>query len=232
MEAKDLCVLIPSYNEARTIGSLVRELRSNGLTVYVVDDGSSDDTASEAETAGAVVVRHRKNMGKGASMREGFRHIMKRGYRAVVVMDGDGQHEVGDISKFTEKMDRSGADIVIGNRMGDISSMPGVRVHTNRFMSGLISRLAKQPIPDSQSGFRLIKTDVLRKIRLECSNYEIESEMILEASRAGFRIESVPVSTVYRDEVSRINPIVDTLRFIAFVVRNAARGKGGEGCSR
>lgn len=213
------CVLIPSYNEARTIGSIIMELIAKGLTVYVVDDGSSDDTANIAHAEGAVVVKHKKNMGKGASLREGFRHIIKKGFDAVIIMDGDGQHLVADIGNFIEKMEETNADIVIGNRMLDVSSMPEERKHTNRFMSGLISMLSGQRIPDSQSGYRLIKREVLEKINLESSNYEIESEMIIRSSRAGFKIESVPIKTIYKDETSKVNPVVDTLRFIAFVIK-------------
>lgn len=221
--AHNPCVLIPSYNEARTIGHLVSELRARDLTVYVVDDGSTDKTATIAESEGAVVVQHKDNMGKGASMREGFRRILKKGFDSVVVMDGDGQHVVEDIGNFIEKMKETNADIVVGNRMLDTSSMPGLRIHTNRFMSSLISLIAGQNVPDTQSGFRLIKREVLQKIDLESSNYEIESEMIIKAARAGFRIESVPIKTVYNDEKSRINPIVDAFRFIAFLARTALK---------
>lgn len=216
---QNLSVLIPSYNEARTIGHIVAELILKGFIVYVVDDGSSDDTARLAHAEGAVVVKHRKNMGKGASLREGFRHIVKKGFDAVIIMDGDGQHLASDIGNFMEKMDATGADIVIGNRMLDVSSMPKERKYTNRFMSYLISLISGQRVPDSQCGYRLIKTEVLKKVTLEASNYEIESEMIIRASRAGFRIESVPIKTIYKGEKSRVNPVVDTLRFIAFVVK-------------
>ena len=216
---QNLSVLIPSFNEARTIGHIVADLVHKGFVVYVVDDGSSDDTANLASQEGAVVVKHRKNMGKGASLREGFRHIVKKGFDAVIIMDGDGQHLASDIGNFIDKMGATGADIVIGNRMLDVSSMPEERKYTNRFMSYLISLISGQRIPDSQCGYRLIKTEVLKKVRLEASNYEIESEMIIRSSRAGFKIESVPIKTIYMSEKSRINPMVDTMRFIAFVIK-------------
>ena len=216
---KNLCVLIPSYNEARTIGHIVAELIQKGFTVYVVDDGSTDDTANIAHVQGAVVVKHKTNKGKGASLREGFRHIIKKGFDAVIIMDGDGQHLVADIGNFIEKMGATGADMVIGNRMLDVSLMPEERKHTNRFMSFFISALSGQRIPDSQSGYRLIKREVLEKVNLKSSNFEIESEMIIRSSRAGFKIESVPIKTVYDDEKSKVNPVIDTLRFIAFVIK-------------
>lgn len=221
LDMKDnICVLIPSYNEAKTIGALVRGLRGKNLSIYVVDDGSSDDTAKIAEAEGAVVVKHEKNLGKGASLREGFRHIIKKGFDAVVIMDGDGQHLASDIENFIEAMNREPqVGMIIGNRMMDVSPMPTSRKLTNRFMSGLISMIARQSVPDSQSGFRLIKREVLQKIDLESSNYEIESEMIIKASRAGFRIGSVPIKTIYDGETSKINPFIDTFRFIVFVAK-------------
>ncbi|MBN1871225.1 MAG: glycosyltransferase family 2 protein [Candidatus Omnitrophica bacterium] len=223
---KNLCALIPSYNEGRTIGDLVTKLRAKGLTVYVVDDGSTDGTAAIAEAAGAIVVKHKKNKGKGASMREGFKHVVKKGFDAVIVMDGDGQHLVEDIGNFVDRIEATKADMIIGNRMTDVASMPEERKHTNRFMSGLISWLAGQDVPDSQSGYRLIKSEVLRKIKLESSNYEIESEMIVKAARAGFRIESVPIKTVYQGQKSRINPFIDTIRFISFVLKIMFKRQG------
>jgi len=213
-------VLIPSYNEARTIGEIASGLRAKGLVAYVIDDGSIDRTAEIARSAGAVVVRHKENRGKGASLREGFRHILKKGFEKVLLMDGDGQHSLDDIDSFFEVMRRTGADMVIGDRMHDTASMPYVRVLTNRFMSWVISVMAGQKVPDSQCGYRLIRTAVLEKAGLETSNYEIESELIISAARNGFKIASVPIRTVYGSEKSRINPVTDTVRFLLFVMRN------------
>jgi len=213
------CVLIPSYNEERKIGGIIGTLIRMGFTVYVVDDGSTDDTAAIAARAGAVVVKHKHNLGKGASIREGFGHILKRGFESVLVMDGDSQHDTADIDNFIKELDRSGADMVIGNRMRDTSKMPAARIYTNIFMSWLISMIVGQKIPDSQCGFRLIKADVLKKVRLKAHNYEIESELIVKAARSGFRIASVPIRTVYDDETSKISPFMDTLRFIGFLIK-------------
>lgn len=219
------CVLIPSYNEAMTIGQIIRGLRKREFVVYVVDDGSIDDTALIAKLEGAIVVKHKKNMGKGASLREGFNHILKKDFEAVLVMDADNQHEIDDINNFFKKMECTNADIIIGNRMLDTLSMPYTRIYTNKVMSNLISRISGQCIPDSQCGFRLIKKKVLQSVKLESSNYEIESELILKAARAGFKIESVPIKTVYEDEKSRINPVLDTFRFIRLMIKILFEGK-------
>ena len=212
-------VLIPSYNEAKTIGQIIKSLKEKGLSVCVVDDGSTDETASLAAGQGAIVIKHEKNKGKGASLRDGFQYILKESFDTVLVMDADGQHRVDDIDNFFKKMNETGADIVIGNRMSDASAMPPVRRVTNRIMSFLISKICAHNIPDTQCGFRLIKRGVLEKVRLESSNYEIESELLLSAAKKGFRIESVPIKTVYADERSRINPFVDTIRFIVFLIK-------------
>lgn len=219
----NLCVVIPSYNEARSIGLLIKKLITQGFGVYVVDDGSADDTATIAEREGASVLRHPVNMGKGAAMRDGFAYVLEKGYDAVIVMDSDGQHEVEDIAHFIKKMDESGADLVIGNRMADIASMPLIRIYTNRFMSFLISRISGQWVPDTQCGFRLIKREVLQKIELKTSKYEIESEMIIKACQAGFKLASVSIKTVYRDEKSRINPFIDTFRFLILLIKLALK---------
>lgn len=213
------CILIPSYNEAMTIGPIVKWLKAQGFDIYVVDDGSTDDTAAMASGEGAFVIRNDKNMGKGKALREGFGRILKEGYGAVLVMDGDDQHDLADIEHLIRKMEESNADMVIGNRMLDTSSMPNTRILVNRFMSSIISRIAGQRVPDTQCGFRLIKREVLEGLELESSRYEIESELILKAARKGFRVEWAPVKTVYRNEKSRIDPVLDTIRFIALLIR-------------
>lgn len=213
------CILIPSYNEAKTIGAITKELKDRGLTVYVVDDGSTDKTADVAALQGAVVIAHDKNKGKGASLIEGFDRILKEKFDAVLVMDGDGQHATGDVDNFFKKMAETGADIVVGNRMLNAVSMPVIRKITNSIMSRIISKMCGKDIPDTQCGFKLIKRNVLESIKFEFSNFEIESEILLKAAKKGLKIESVPVKTVYRDETSKIKPITDAIRFLSFLIK-------------
>ena len=200
-------------------GDIVKEVKAQGLSVYVVDDGSSDNTAAIAESAGAVIIKHEKNMGKGASLREGFKYILKDRCDAVIVMDGDNQHEAGSIPDFLHHAEAEGADMVIGNRMLDTKAMPYVRLNTNRFMSYILSKMCGQKIPDTQCGYKLITRKVLENITLDSSNFEIESELIIKAGRKDFKITSVPIKTIYEDEKSKINPVFDTLRFFAFMIR-------------
>jgi len=215
-----ICLLIPAYNEARTIGQVVSEARGIIESVVVVDDGSQDATAQIAENSGAIVIKHSVNSGKGAALRTGFQHVLDNGYDALITMDSDGQHDVNDIPGFLKAFDERGSGIIIGSRMQDISTMPAVRKFTNKFTSFVGSLLTHQKIRDSQSGFRLISSDVLRAVELETAGYEMESELLIKASRSGFRITSVPIKTIYGQEVSKINPVVDTCRFLRLLFRS------------
>jgi len=212
-------VVIPTYNEAKTIASIIRKIRQQELEVVVIDDGSLDNTYEIAKDNGAIVLRNENNEGKGASLIKGFHYAQDRDCDAVITMDGDGQHLPEEIPYFIRLAKYSNSGIFIGNRMFKIKSMPFVRVFTNKLMSWLISFVAGQSIPDTQCGFRLIKKDVLEKINLKTSKYETESEIIIKASRLGFKIESVPIKSIYSGEKSQINPVIDTLRFIKFIIR-------------
>ena len=110
-------------------------------------------------------------------------------------------------------------DIFIGNRMYNCENMPRLRRLTNTVMSSWVSNICRQHIPDSQGGFRLIKREALKALELKSSNYEIETEIIIDAARKGFKIKSIPIQTIYRQEVSQINPVVDTLRFVRYLLR-------------
>lgn len=201
------------------------DVKKKGLDVVVIDDGSVDDTGRIAEEHGAALITHRKNRGKGASLKRGFTYALKRDYAAVVMMDGDGQHNPEDLSRFIKTAADTGAELIIGNRMGDTRSMPLLRRWTNGYMSRLISKFAGQEIPDSQCGFRLIKRIVLEKVRLLSFNFETESEILIKAAKERFRIISIPIKTVYQGESSKINPIIDTIRFIKMVFNLDSRGK-------
>ncbi len=212
------CVVIPAYNEARNIAAVIRGVRLQNPDVLVIDDGSIDATADIAKQNGALVLRNDSNKGKGASLIAGFEYALKNGYDAVITMDADGQHLPDEIQKFVDAAVRIKSGIIIGNRMGDRQNMPLVRVVTNGFMSGLLSLIVGQKIPDTQCGFRLIKKEVLEEIKLHTSRYETESEILIQASRKKFKIISIPIKTIYSGESSHINPFIDAWRFIRFIV--------------
>jgi glycosyltransferase involved in cell wall biosynthesis len=212
------CVIIPAYNEAANIGSIIKKVKDEGFEAVVIDDGSQDKTAAIAKQSGAVVLRNNKNQGKGAALLKGFSYALANNFSSVVTIDSDGQHSPGEINKFIKKAKSSGSHIIIGNRMLNRKIIPFLRLATNRFMSWLISFVANQHIPDSQCGFRLIKKEVLEAVKLKSRRYEMESELLIRASRQGFKIDSVHIKTIYRGEKSQIKPFTDTLRFIRFII--------------
>lgn len=216
-------VLIPAHNEAKAIGPLVNAVRQKGYDVIVVDDGSADKTGEIARSQGAEVLTNDPRRGKGASLQRGFDHVLERGYDGVVAMDGDGQHAAADIETFLEKARYFPDSVITGNRMGDPKGMPIVRKLTNMFMSGIISGICRQSIPDTQCGFRYIGAKVLKNIQLSCSDFEIETEVLVKASKKGFKVLSVPVQTIYGDEKSKIHPGRDTVRFIRYISREMFR---------
>lgn len=212
------CVVIPTYNEADTIADIIRRIQTLGIPVVIVDDGSVDGTAGIARMQGAYVITKEKNEGKGAALITGFTYVLHNDFNGVITMDGDGQHLPEEIPVFLRYAHNSAADIIVGNRMKKKKSMPFVRYLTNHFTSWLISRIAGKRIPDTQCGFRFIRRSVLENILLETKNFEIESEMLIKAARMGYSIESVGIKTVYGNEKSRINPLVDTIRFFRYVL--------------
>jgi len=216
----NVCAVIPAYNVADKIQDVVRNTSTFINTVIVVDDGSIDATYQRASAAGAIVLRHEVNRGKGAALRTGFEYALRHNFGACLTMDGDGQHDHLEIPSFMEVANEPNVDIIIGSRMRNVSGMPLLRLLTNRVASYITSRLTGQRISDSQSGYRLIKSRVLHNIELTSSRYEIESELLIKASRRGFRIKSIPVETIYTGGASHINKFMDTLRFLRLVFKS------------
>ncbi len=220
-----VCIVIPVNNEAATIGGLVARLRAKGLDVVVVDDGSADGSGDLAGTEGASVLRNDRRRGKGFALKQGFAHALAHSYSGVITMDGDGQHDPEDVDAFLQAAGHSPDGIVTGNRMLNIRNMPPLRRWTNRFMSKLISRICGQGVPDTQCGFRYVGRPLLERLRLTANDYEIETEVLIQATRLGYPVVSVPVKTIYRGEASKVDPVVDSWRFLVYLVREMRHGR-------
>jgi dolichol-phosphate mannosyltransferase len=214
----NIFVVIPTYNEARTIGHIVRDLVDRGFRVIVVDDGSHDRTIIDANRFGAELILHSRNVGKGRCIREGFEYCLENSCDAAITMDGDGQHDLREIDKFIGAYKKSGGDIVIGNRMHKPKKMPFIRWCTNLFMSFVISFILGKRIDDSQCGYRLVSRKAIEKMSLRTIKYEIESEMLIEAKRHNLAISSLDINSIYQNETSQINPFLDTFRFIRLII--------------
>lgn len=211
---REVCAVIPCFNEERTIGEVVRHVRRHLDLCIVIDDCSRDKTGETAARAGARLVRLETNLGKGMALRQGFALAAASGMLAAVTLDGDGQHDPEEIPRFLDAFQHGNLDIVLGNRMRDPAGMPWVRRCTNHFASWCVTRMAGVPIHDSQVGFRLIRLDTWQSLPLDGKRFDLESEILIKAGRQGARIGSVPIRTIYRGtEESKISPLLDTLRF-------------------
>src|SRR5947209_7283385 len=210
----ECAAVIPCLNEAADIGPLVQAVRGYLSTVIVVDDSSNDDTAASAAKAGAQVLSHPATKGKGAALRTGWGHVHNLGFKWALCMDGDGQHSPEDIAAFFQCAERTGAQLLVGNRMNGPAPMPWLRRIVNRWMSKRLSRLAGRPLPDSQCGFRLMNLQSWAKLQILTSHFEIESEVLLAFVRAGLAVEFVPVRAIYKNEQSKIHPVWDTTRWV------------------
>ncbi|MBI5383339.1 MAG: glycosyltransferase family 2 protein [Verrucomicrobia bacterium] len=205
---------MPCFNEARTIAPLVAEARQIAKEIIVVDDGSTDDTRGRAKQAGACVLRHSQNRGKGAALRTGLIHAHQRGFSWAITLDGDGQHRPGNIPLFLECADRTAAALVIGNRFHNARALPWLRRWVNRWISRQLSARAGRPLPDTQCGFRLIYLKTWAVLEHAANHFEVESEMLLSFLAAGHRVEFVPIEVIGRGpRRSRIQPLVDSWRW-------------------
>lgn len=219
LDRMNLCVVLPVYNEAKAIKDLIAEIKKYVSDIVVIDDGSTDDTLKIVRDCSVVLLSNQKNIGKGASLSKGFEYALKNKFDGVITMDGDGQHAPCDIPRFLDLSKSLSCHVIVGNRMTDLRSMPRIRVLTNKFLSRVISLVVKQHIPDSQCGFRLITRPVLEKVTTLTNNYEAESEILIKAARAGFRIDSVSITTIYCGSKSSIHPFLDTFRFFKFLFK-------------
>jgi glycosyltransferase involved in cell wall biosynthesis len=215
--------VIPAFNEAVHIKGVILGVAEQipASNILVIDDGSSDGTVAEAEGMGVGVVRNPVNLGKGATLLKGFGLMTEKpGVEAVFTLDADGQHAPGEISAFIAAYHERKADIVIGSRMADTTGMPALRRFTNWFTTAVISLRAGVRIDDSQSGYRLLRLSMVNKLNLVTRNFDMESEILIKAARLGAVIISVPIATIYGEEKSKINPLVDTWRFLKLVIRS------------
>lgn len=210
-------VVIPCYQGAARVGDVVRGARASGLPVVVVDDGSTDGSAAVAEAAGATVLRHPVNRGKGAAIASGFAHARRIGADAVVTMDADGQHDPSEIAALLEAHARAPDAVVVGVRSFAPGDMPRRSRVGNRISTWWISRYAGVRYRDTQSGFRVYPA-ALFDVPLRSSRFETETELLLRAAKMKLPLVEVPIKTIYRDDhSSHFHGFRDTLRVIRLV---------------
>jgi glycosyltransferase involved in cell wall biosynthesis len=211
---------IPAFQAAASVADVVRRTREVLPDVLVVDDGSSDATAEAARGAGAELVAHPLNRGKGAALVTAFRTLFGRGFDAVVTLDADGQHLPEEIPKLLDAA-RDGADLVLGTRDHLFAEMVAARRVANRLSSWAISWAAGQPLSDVQTGFRLYRRHLVEATGFPETRFDAESAVVVRAGRRGFRIVTVPVRLGFADgrTTSHYRPLVDSLRIARSVMR-------------
>ncbi|KAB2922338.1 MAG: glycosyltransferase family 2 protein [Bacteroidetes bacterium] len=216
-----LGVIIPAFDPGPRFRELLDRLSAvvPPSQVLVVDDGSREELRTTAESAGTGYLRHERNRGKGAALRSGFAYWTERGADAVVTMDADLQHAPEDIPRFAAETQRTGCDIVIGDRLHDVTGMPPHRRLSNTLTTFLVGLRTGVRVPDSQSGFRLIRSEVLAAVRTESDGFEMETEFLIAALSKRFTVGSVPIATVYAGERSHMTHFRTTVNFISVLLK-------------
>jgi glycosyltransferase involved in cell wall biosynthesis len=216
-----LAVVVPAYNAERHLGAVLDRLLAvvPAADVRVVDDGSTDATAEVAVGRGVPLARQSPNQGKGAALRRGFAET--RDYDWIATVDADGQHDPGDLPRLLAAA--AGGDVVVGCReLG--GRMPALRRFGNRLSSWIIGALAGQPVPDSQSGYRVHSRRALDSVLPmigSAGGFVFETEFLVRAGRQGYRLVAVRIATVYADEESHFRPLEQLPRFLSLFGRLA-----------
>ena len=202
-----LIAAIPAFNEEKYIGTVVLKTRQYVDEVIVVDDGSTDCTSSVASLAGATVIRHDKNEGKGVAIQNAMAEARKKNPDALVLLDADLQHNPDEIPVLLKPVTHDGFDIAIGSRQQQRSNIPRYRRIGQRVLSFSTRVLSKEKVIDSESGFRALSPRALAELKLRQKGFAIETEMISAANERGLKITEVPISAIYTGDTSTLNPI-------------------------
>lgn len=225
-----VAAVIPAYNEGATIRDVAKRALAQFPLVIIIDDGSTDSTAAALGGLPVVLLRNESNRGKAGSMRRGADEAVRRGARAIVTLDGDGQHCPEDIPKLLEAWRAAPRSIVIGSRLHARAAIPVARYRANRFANFWISWAAGQAIADTQSGFRVYPASLFTQTQVPYdarASFVFESEILIEAAQAGVEVVCVPINPVYssRSRPSHFRPVVDIARIVRMVAwRLLARG--------
>ncbi len=211
-EGDALGVVIPAYRAAATVGGVAAAVRGvvPRSRVYVVDDGSGDETGTRAAQAGATVLTQ-PHQGKGAALAVGIARAVHDGAAVIVTLDADGQHAPDELPQLFARVAAGDADVVLGARARS-AAMPAGRRFNNWLSAALVSRVAGYPVADAQTGFRAFTRSVALRVQPPQRHYDYELAFLLGALAAGFRVSSVPVATIYDGAPSHFRAVTDTWR--------------------
>ena len=208
-----VAAVIPFYNESKTINRVVLETLKYVSFVIAVNDGSTDGSPDNIPISEKVtLISYKRNRGKGYALRKGLEKGIEKGFLKLVTIDADSQHDPEEIPALISGL--TNYDIVIGNRLNDLKGMPLQRRISNKITSFLLSIKTGQKILDSQCGFRAYRAETVKNITTVEDGYEAETEILIKASRGGYKIGFINITTIYGDEESKMMPIKTTFGFI------------------
>ncbi len=201
-----IIVGMPAYNEDRYIGSIILQAQQYADEVIVIDDGSTDHTSKVAHLAGATVIKHGENKGKGIAIQRILAESTKKEADILVLLDADSQHDPEEIPSLIKAVSE-GFDVVIGSRETRRDVIPFYRKVGQRILSYFSGTLSRTKVRDTESGYRALSRKAISEIELKESGFAIETEMIANAAAKGLRITEVPISIIYTQNGSTLNPI-------------------------
>ncbi|MFC1875671.1 glycosyltransferase family 2 protein [Thermodesulfobacteriota bacterium] len=217
MEDK-ICVIIPAYNVADTIGDVVKGAFQHVRMVMVADDGSGDGTGENALSAGANVIFIDRNRGKGNALKVLFKEAAKQGYTAVISMDGDGQHNPDEIPRLIHAHKENPGNIIVGSRMHSRENIPRARYNSMHVARFFISLAANQFIEDTQCGYRVYPLVLIQRLALTQEKYVTESEILIKAGDMGVDIDFVRIGAIYGEIHSHFRPVLDVAAITAYII--------------
>lgn len=203
MAKNNICIIIPAFNEATTIASVIEDVRStlkkanHSFEIVIVNDGSKDDTSKLAEGAGATVINHILNTGAGGATATGLSYAERNNFEIAVTMDADGQHSPADVLKGIEELAKNNVDLLIGSRLVNTDGMSQIKVLGNKGLSFITFLIFGVNVTDSQSGLRVFSKNALSQLKWRTSGYEFCSEMLWRAKQQKLTIDEYPISAIY-----------------------------------
>ena len=222
-ESPNILIALPIYNEAQHLSKVLCEIVETypDQNVLVINDGSSDDSEKIIQNYPVQMLRHGRNLGKGAAILTAVRFAQKKGYEWLIVLDGDGQHAVDQIRLFIQEIAADRYDLILGNRIARMGKMPVHRILSNGITSIMVSLCAGQGrIHDSQCGFRALRLSCVKPELYRYKGFQMESEIILRFGKSGLQMREIAVDTIYLDEKSEMKLLSDTIKFIILIANS------------